>query len=55
MMNLHVLKKFQVSHGIFYDILLKGVTLNFLEHVCTWFRRVPVCINKEKSSHKWDI
>ena len=53
MMNLHVLKKIQVSHGIFYGILLKGVTLNFLEHVCTWFRRV--CINKEKSSHKWDI
>ena len=53
MMNLHVLKKIQVSHGIFYGILLKGVTLNFLEHVCTWFRRV--CINKENSSHKWDI
>ena len=33
MMNLHVLKKIQVSHGIFYGILLKGVTLNFLEHV----------------------
>ena len=45
MMNLHVLKKIQVSQGIFYGILLKGVTLNFLEHVCTWFRRV--CINKK--------
>lgn len=50
MMNLHVLKKIQVSHGIFYGILLKGVTLNFLEHVCTyiWFRRVHVSTKKNQ-------
>ena len=48
MMNLHVLKKIQVSHGIFYGILLKGVTLNFLEHVCTWFRRVYVSTKKNQ-------
>ena len=49
MMNLHVLKQIQVSHGIFYGILLKGVTLIiFLEHVCTWFRRIHVSTKKNQ-------